>query len=121
MVATDNYFQEPWKELMNVDPPPVQHVPVAPPLPPPPGPLPAHAPTAPPQPPPASTDQALYGMNQTPKDYLMEIARNLPEDQAKDILAQVQRQISQNQTEEEEEAEEAEPHVIHQQRRCRQQ
>ena len=51
----------------------------------------------------------------------MEIARNLPEDQAKDILAQVQRQISQNQAEEEEEAEEAEPHVIHQQRRCRQQ
>ncbi len=58
-------------------------------------------------------------MNQTPKDYLMEIARNLPEDQAKDILAQVQSQINQNQTEEEEE--EAEPHVIHQRRRCRQQ
>ena len=48
----------------------------------------------------------------------MEIAKNLPEDQAKDILAQVQNQINQNQTEEEEEAE---PHVIHQQRRCRQQ
>ena len=122
MVATDNYFQEPWKELMNVDPPPVQHVPVAPPLPPPPEPPPARVlPTAPPQPPLASTNQALYGMNQTPKDYLMEIARNLPEDQAKDILAQVQRQINQNPTEEEEAAEESEPHVIHQQRRCRQQ
>ena len=116
-VVADNYCQE----QMNVDPPPVRHVPVAPPLPPPSEPIPAHVPTAPPQPPPASTNQALYGMNQTPKDYLMEIAKNLPEDQAKDILAQIQRQTSQNQTEEEEEAEEAEPHVIHQQRRCRQQ
>ena len=113
-VVADNYCQE----QMNVDPPPVRHVPVAPPLPPPSEPLPKHVPTAPPQPPSASTNQALYGMNQTPKDYLMEIAKNLPEDQAKDILAQIQSQTNQNQTEEEEEAE---PHVIHQRRRCRQQ